>query len=118
MAHFAEINQENKVIRVLVIANDACLDEDNKESEEVGSKYCSELFGGRWVQTSYNSNFRKQYAGVDYIFDKENNVFIRPQPFNSWVLNKNFDWEPPIEKPNNEDYYWDENSLSWKNKEI
>lgn len=105
MAHFAQISSENKVVRVLVV--------DNSQEHRGQDFLSSDLgLGGRWIQTSYNGNFRKQYAGVGYTYDETNDVFISPQPYPSWTLDANFDWQPPVPKP--EGYYrWDEESLQW-----
>jgi hypothetical protein len=64
-------------------------------------------------RTSYNGNIRKQYAGIGYTYDAVNDVFISPQPYASWLLDENFDWQPPTPKPEGMDYYWDEQNLSW-----
>lgn len=108
MAHFAEIDDENKVVRVLVV--------DNKY-EEIGADFLAiELgLGGRWIQTSYNNNFRKQFAGIDFVYDEVNDVFIAPQPFPSWSLDENFDWQAPIAKPNDDFWIWNEEKQEWVN---
>jgi hypothetical protein len=90
MAHFAEINSTNTVVRVIVVAN---------EYETNGAEWCSNLFGGTWVQTSYNNKIRKQFAGVGYTFDATADVFIAPKPFASWSLDANYDWQAPIAYP-------------------
>jgi hypothetical protein len=83
MAHFAEINENNIVTQVIVVHNNELL-LDGEESETKGIDFCEGLFGHRnWVQTSYNSNFRYNYAGVGHIWDNENNAFYAPQPFAS-----------------------------------
>ena len=109
MAHFAQLDDDNKVIGVLVVAN-AALDSNNEE--ESGLAFLATLSDGKYVQTSYNGNTRKQYAGVGYTYDAVANVFVRPQPFPSWSLDSNYDWQPPISKPEG-NFYWDEESLSW-----
>jgi hypothetical protein len=103
MAHFAELDSENIVIRVVVI---------DDEHEDNGVEYCHNLLGGRWIQTSYNHNIRKQYAGVGYSYDDVRDEFVLPQPFPSWSLNEDNDWQAPIEKPEG-NYRWDEGTLSW-----
>jgi len=110
MAHFAEIDNNNKVIRVLVVDN---------EQEHRGEEYLAiELgLGGRWIQTSINNNFRKQYAGIDYTYDEVKDIFIQPRPFPSWVLDENNDWIAPLVQPDG-DWYWDEETISWKQIEI
>ncbi len=75
MAHFAEIDENNKVLRVIVVGNSDCL-KDDKEDEATGIEFCEKLLGGRWVQTSYNGNMRKCFAGIGYTYDKDKDVFI------------------------------------------
>lgn len=120
MAHFAELNENNTVVRVIVVSNNDCIGQDGQESEEVGVLFCQKLLGGRWVQTSYNSTFRKLFAGEGYLYDEENDVFIRPQPYASWVLDENHDWQPPVPMPvgllDYEKAVWNENLLAWEVK--
>jgi len=94
MAHFAQLDENNLVINVIVVADDKCLDADGKESEEVGIQFCTNLLGGRWVQTSFNHRIRGRYAGVGFKYDEELDIFIAPQPNADWVLNENYDWVP------------------------
>lgn len=114
MAHFAKLNNDSIVIDVLVINNDVIL-ENGVENELKGKEFLNSIFGqAEWVQTSYNNNFRKQYAGIGYKYDSENDIFIAPQPFNSWALNNNFDWEAPIGYPTDgKTYIWNEQELAW-----
>jgi hypothetical protein len=106
MAHFAEIDENNIVIRVLVT--------DNSLSNE-GYDWLVQTFGGTWVQTSYNANFRKTFAGVGFSYDADLDAFITPKPFESWVLNnETCKWESPITKPTDDEIYiWDEPTSSW-----
>ena len=116
MAHFAELDKDNIVLRVVVISNDDLLDSNGEEKESLGITTCKNIFGKstRWVQTSYNGTFRKLYAGPGAKYDEENNVFIAPKPFDSFILNENFDWIPPVEYPNDgKNYSWDEETISW-----
>jgi hypothetical protein len=76
MAHFAEIDQDNRVLRVVVVANKDTADENGNEAEQIGRDFCNRLLGGSWVQTSYNSNFRGKYAGVGDTYDPVNDVFV------------------------------------------
>lgn len=76
MAHFAEIAEGNIVQRVIVVNNEVLLDENGKESEEIGTRFCEETFGGRWVQTSYNGNFRLAYASVGCYYNEKLDVFV------------------------------------------
>lgn len=115
MAHFAKLNDNNEVEQVIVVANNELLDESGTESEQKGINFCINLFGGRWVQTSYNGNFRKNYAGQGYIYDPVADAFYAPQPFPSWTLNKEtYKWEAPIEYPTDGKIYsWSEDSKTW-----
>ena len=84
MAHFAQIDESNIVTRVIVVNNDCCLDENGQESEEVGIAFCKSITSSntRWVQTSYNGNFRGLYAGIGYRYDEENDKFVLPDVVN------------------------------------
>jgi hypothetical protein len=113
MAHFAKINLDNIVEQVVVVNNSDCNGGIFPQSESSGSEFCANLFGGTWKQTSYNGNFRKQFAGIGFKYDEQLDVFIRPQPFPSWSLNQNGDWIAPVERPESGDYIWDEDSHSW-----
>lgn len=96
MAHFAELDSNNTVVRVIVISNDDITNSNNIEDEEIGKKLCSQLFGeGVWVQTSYNNHFRKRFGKVGYIYDSHNDVFISTKPFEWYILNDEFDWVCP-----------------------
>jgi hypothetical protein len=114
MAHFAEIDENNIVTQVIVVNNNKLL-LDGEESETKGIDFCEGLFGHRnWVQTSYNSNFRYNYAGVGHIWDNENNAFYAPQPFASWALDENFKWQAPVAYPDDDKAYtWNEENQSW-----
>ena len=105
MAHFARIDENNIVQEVLVV--------DNSQEHRGQEFLANDLgLGGRWIQTSYNSNFRKQYAGTGYYYDETKDIFVRPQPFQSWTLDENSDWQPPT--PQTDPLtIWDESSLSW-----
>ena len=97
MAHFAQLNEENLVTQVIVVANQDTADQDGVENEAIGIEFCTNLLGGRWKQTSYNANIRKNYAGVGYKYDKDLDAFIPPQPFASWTLNnETAQWEEPV----------------------
>lgn len=89
MAHFAEIDDDNVVTRVLVVPD---------EQEDRGQEFLADdlRLGGRWIQTSYNNRIRKQFAGIGYSYDPINDVFISPQPAPWFVLDDQFDWECPI----------------------
>ena len=110
MAHFAEI-LDGVVQRVVVVNNNELI-LDGVENESKGAQFCHDLFGGEWKQTSFNNNIRKQYAGIGYIYDADADVFIAPQPFNSWTLDENHDWQPPTPKPEG-NYAWFEPNQQW-----
>jgi hypothetical protein len=76
MAHFAEIGDDNIVKRVIVVANAVLLDENGQESEEIGTRFCEETFGGRWIQTSYNGNFKGAFAGLGSFYNEKLDVFV------------------------------------------
>jgi hypothetical protein len=111
MAHFAKVS--NGIVEsVIVISNNDCGSEF-PASESVGQTFIASLgLDGEWKQTSYNHNFRKQYAGIGYQYNNEADVFIGPKPFPSWILDSNYDWQAPTPKPEG-NFYWDEESLSW-----
>ena len=115
MAHFAQLNDENLVTQVIVVANEDTADKDGVENEAIGIAFCNNLLGGRWVQTSYNANIRKNYAGIGYKYDATLDAFIPPQPFASWTLNEETaQWEAPAPYPDDEKRYtWDEETTSW-----
>ena len=115
MAHFAKLDENNIVTDVLVVNNEVLLKTDGTESEYKGKVFLNGLFGNStWIQTSYNWNFRKQFAGIGYTYDETNDVFIAPKPFDSWSLNENFDWQPPIPRPDDGQLYqWNEENQTW-----
>jgi hypothetical protein len=115
MAHFAELDNNNVVTQVIVVHNNELL-ENGVESENKGVNFLASLFGhNRWKQTSYNNNFRKNYAGIGYKYDEGMDAFIAPQPFPSWTLDTTTcRWKAPTEYPSDgKVYVWDENTLSW-----
>jgi len=122
MAHFAELGENNVVLRVIVVANSDTADENGNEVEEIGATFCRNLLGGTWKQTSYNGNFRKNYAGIGYTYDSHHDAFIPPKPFNSWLLNETTcNWEAPVALPQDAGtgdppkfYTWNEDILNWQ----
>lgn len=120
MAHFAKIDSNKKVIEVIVIKNTELLDENQNENESRGIEFCRNLFGGDWVQTSYNKNFRKNFANVGYTYDEQRDAFIPPKPFNSWILNEETCcWQAPVEFPNDGNkYQWNENNQQWESIDV
>ena len=115
MAHFAELDENNIVTRVIVVHNNELVDTSGNESEAKGVEFCSTLFGHtNWVQTSYNNNMRKQFAGTGYTYDSDSDVFVAPQPYPSWSLDDNSDWQPPTPMPEDDNMYsWNEDTQSW-----
>ena len=128
MAHFAELKTKvdptghtsdthQVVERVVVVGND-CVPSDMHAD---GETWCINFFkGGIWKQTSYNHNFRKQYAGIGYTYDTVRDEFVSSNPYASWTLDSSNDWQPPITKPDDgKEYGWDEeayqadNSTGW-----
>jgi hypothetical protein len=97
MAHFAQIDDDNIVTNVIVVHNNELLDDSGDEQESLGSAFCSNLLGGTWKQTSYNSTFRKNFAGTGYTYDTIRNAFIAPQPSADYVLNEQTcQWDLPL----------------------
>jgi hypothetical protein len=121
MAHFAELDSNNVVLRVIVVGNKDTADASGVEKEHIGAAFCERLFGGNWKQTSYNGNKRKNYAGIGYTFDATRDAFIPPKPFNSWVLvEETCQWKAPVDMPADagtgeppKRYTWDEATTSW-----
>jgi hypothetical protein len=110
MAHFAKI-ENNIVTNVIVISNDVV--GEYPESESTGQEFIhNHNYEGVWIQTSYNGNFRKQFARIGYTYDAVLDKFISEQPFASWSLDSDSDWQPPVPQPEGF-VYWDEESLSW-----
>lgn len=106
MAHFAKI-ENNVVVNVIVI--------DNKFEDE-GQNYINKVLklDGQWIQTSYNNKIRHKFAGVGDTYDEDADVFIAKQPYPSWILNKNYEWNPPKPYPTDgKDYHWDEELGNW-----
>lgn len=117
MAHFAQLDNDNKVLQVVVIANTDILDSNGNESEQVGIEFCKTLFGQdtNWKQTSYNGKIRKNYAGINGTYDPVRDAFIPPKFFPSWILHETTcDWVAPIPYPTDGKVYkWDEPTLTW-----
>jgi len=129
MAHFAEIDSNNKVLRVVVACNQDIANNGGEQSEQAAEHFKTVCplsnEGIKWIQTSYNRNFRKKLAGVGDIYDSIKDIFIAPQPYSSWFLNENNDWIPPVQQPFIKTYgdgmlyriYWDENNIRWLSKD-
>ena len=116
LAHWAEIDENNLVTRVLV---------GNNDDPNEGYDWLIENLGGTWVKTSYNTHggvhngggtpLRKNYAGIGYTYDADRDAFIPPQPFESWILNEDTClWDAPVEYPSDGKMYtWDEDTTNW-----
>jgi len=116
MAHFAKIGLNNIVTDVLVVANRETMDSNGVEHESIGVEFLKTLTGHEtWVQTSYNGNIRKNYAGIGYTYDSQRNAFIPPQPYPSWTLvEETCQWTAPVAMPTDEKKYsWDEATTNW-----
>jgi len=121
MAHFARIDN-GVVTQVIVVDNKDTSDASGVEKEHIGAAFCERLFGGTWKQTSYNGNFRKNYAGIGFSYNADIDAFVPPKPFNSWILNSDLaQWEAPVAMPEDAGtgdppkmYSWDEASTSWQ----
>ena len=116
MAHFAEIDSNNVVLRVIVVDNRDTSIPDGTEVESIGVAFCQRLFGGNWKQTSYNGNIRKNYAGIGYTYDAGRDAFIPFKPYASWVLNESTaQWQAPVSMPSDGNHYmWDEENQIWQ----
>jgi hypothetical protein len=128
MASFAKLNSENIVTTVVSVVNEVLKDSNGIEQESIGIEFLKTLYNepnAVWKQTSYNTiggihqlggtPFRKNHAGIGYIYDENRDAFIAPKPFNSWILNEDTcQWEAPVARPeDNNMYKWNEETLSW-----
>ena len=119
MAHFAELNSSNEVLRVIVVSNDdvnANGGEQHADAETFVTTIVPHGTGGvAWKQCSYNHNFRKQYAGQGYTYDSSKNKFIAPKPYASWSLDSSDDWQAPVDRPSDASkrYSWNETDRRW-----
>ena len=131
MAHFAQLDGDNKVINVIVVADAIITNSEDEQVEQLGIDFCKATYGNdtNWKQTSYNSNIRKNYAGLGYTYSVEKDAFISPQTHRGWKLNdETCKWEAPVAYPNTftqnltdengepmaDIYYWNENKLKWE----
>jgi len=135
MAYFAKLGTGNIIETVISVNNSVITDANGVEQEQLGVDFINNLYGTNdiWKQTSYNTNggvhllggvpFRKNYAGIGYIYDETRDAFIPPKPYNSWILNEQTcNWEAPIARPeltqeqiDNKNYYkWNEEILNWE----
>jgi hypothetical protein len=143
VSHFAELDRDNVVLRVIVVDNFDTVKDSVKiqypiltskeslkvitgtilkinntdvewEDEQKGIEFCRNLLGGNWIQTSYNDNIRRRFAGRGYTYDRESDVFIEPQPYPSWKLDKDYNWVAPEPRPDDrEEYEWNEKEQKW-----
>jgi len=117
MAHFAQLDENNVVLQVIVVHNNECKDANGNESEDAGIAFCKSIFGENtiWKQTSYNGNIRKNYAGIGYTYDSSREAFISPSPFPSWILDEQTcRWNSPVPMPTDgKNYHWAEKLVSW-----
>ena len=124
MAYFAKLGTGNIIETVISINNTIITDANGVEQEQLGVDFINKLYGTNdiWKQTSYNRNFRKNFAGIGYSYDQTRDAFIEPKPFNSWILNETTcNWEPPVSKPtteleDNQYYNWNESIINWEIK--
>ena len=108
MAHYAFLDNNNIVTEVIVGIDETEL------IENLDTETCYSNFRGQTCKrTSYNNRIRKQYAGIGYKYDSNADVFIAPQPYLSWSLDNNSDWQPPTPMPTEGEWYWDEANLTW-----
>jgi len=115
MAYFAQIHTDGTVLQVISVSNSDAPDPAPTNSEPLGQAFIASLgLNGEWRQTSYNGNFRKQYAGPGYTYDPDDDVFIAPQPYPSWTLDGDHDWQAPTPMPaEGGPWMWDEYTTSW-----
>lgn len=107
MANFAEIDENNMVLRVLVVADDL---------EARGAEFLANDLGlgGTWIQCSFNGSIRKQYPGIGYTYDEKADVFVVPKPFPSWEIDEKNDWKAPKDLPKDgKQYQWDDSPVGW-----
>lgn len=117
MAHFAKLDDNNVVIDINVVHNNELFDENGNESESKGIAFLIDWSGGytNWKQTSYNGNFRKNYAGIGYTYRADIDAFVPPQPYPSWTLDSNANWKAPIVMPTDgQSYIWNEDNQVWE----
>ena len=120
MAHFAKLDKDNKVINVEVVANSVITDLNGQENEQIGINFLRELYeepNGVWKQTSYNGNFRKNFASIGATYDETRDAFIPAKGFDSWTFNEDTcRYDPPVPKPTNIEtslWEWNEETKNW-----
>jgi hypothetical protein len=117
MASFVKLTDDSVVMEVIAVSNETLNNLPFPESEPVGIAFLTEWSGGytNWKQTSYNANFRKNYAGIGFTYDAVLDAFIPPKPYPSWLLNtETCQWQAPTPYPSDGNVYsWDEATQSW-----
>jgi hypothetical protein len=115
MAHFAELDDNNVVLRVHVVSDSDTQDSNNNELESVGIEFCENTWGGRWIQTSYNHNIRGRYAGIGMVYDEEHNVFTYPKAHESFIWSEEYlEWIPPVPRPEElKPWVWNQETQTW-----
>jgi hypothetical protein len=120
MAHYAFLDNNNIVTEVIVGVDEDVIQTDTDGTQVGGSSEVWETWYGNFrgqlcKRTSYNGNYRKNYAGIGYTFDSVRDAFIPPKPYPSWILNEDTClWESPVPHPEGEGLWgWDEATLSW-----
>jgi len=114
MPYFAQLDDNGTVVQVISVSNQDAPDPAPDHSEPLGQAFIARLgLAGVWRQTSYNGTFRGRYAGIGYTYDELLDMFIAPQPFPSWILDDNGDWQPPVPYPNGGMYTWNETNGMW-----
>ena len=110
MAHYAFLDENSVVTEVIVGVDETELIESLSTED-----WYANFRGQKCVRTSYNGKIRKQYAAIGYTYNEKADVFVAPQPFPSWTLNKNHDWQAPVAYPDDGfRYFWSEETLTWK----
>lgn len=124
MAHFAELNSANIVLRTVVVDNKDTADVNGVEKEHIGQAHLEKILGGTWKQTSYNGNMRGNFAGTGYTYYTDADIFMPPKPYNSWSMSTaDATWIAPITQPTLTDeqvnagkfYSWDEDAYQADN---
>jgi hypothetical protein len=115
MAHFAELDENNIVLRVHVVNDQDTQDSSGNEVESIGVAFCEATWGGRWIKTSYNHNIRGRYAGIDMVYDEERDVFTFPKEHDSFIWSEEFlVWIPPVPRPEElKPWVWNQSTESW-----
>ena len=118
MAYFAKLGTGNIIETVISVNNSVITDSNRIEQEKLGNDFINKLYNTRdvWKQTSYNNNFRKNFAGIGFQYDQTRDAFISPKPYNSWILNENTcNWNAPVARPDDNNMYkWNEEILNWE----